>query len=48
MTEINDYLRVLFARVGVPYCAEHDVPLQKAAYTTWLTPCWGLKKELAF
>ena len=30
MTEINDYLRVLFARVGVPYCAEHDVPLQKS------------------
>lgn len=48
MTEINDYLRVLFARAGVPYCAEHDVPLQKAAYTTWSTPCWGLKKELAF
>ena len=30
MTEINDYLRVLFARAGVPYCAEHDVPLQKS------------------
>lgn len=30
MTEINDYLRVLFARAGVPYCAGHDVPLQKS------------------
>ena len=30
MTEINDSLRVLFARAGVPYCAEHDVPLQKS------------------
>ena len=30
MTEINDYLRILFARAGVPYCAEHDVPLEKS------------------
>ena len=30
MTEINDYLRVLFARAGVPYCAEHDLPLEKS------------------
>jgi len=27
ITEIYDYLRVLFARVGVPKCPEHDVPL---------------------
>ena len=30
MTEINDYLRILFARAGTPYCAEHDVPLEKS------------------
>lgn len=29
MTEINDYLRILFARAGVPYCPEHGVPLEK-------------------
>lgn len=30
MTEVNDYLRILFARAGVPYCPEHDVPLAKS------------------
>ncbi|HET9579530.1 MAG TPA: excinuclease ABC subunit UvrA [Usitatibacter sp.] len=27
VTEVHDYLRLLFARVGDPYCPEHDVPL---------------------
>ncbi|MDR3234641.1 MAG: excinuclease ABC subunit UvrA [Planctomycetaceae bacterium] len=27
VTEIQDYLRVLFARLGVPYCPECDVPI---------------------
>jgi excinuclease ABC subunit A len=27
VTEIHDYLRLLFARVGDPYCPEHQVPL---------------------
>ena len=27
VTEIHDYLRLLFARVGEPRCPEHDVPL---------------------
>lgn len=28
VTEIHDYLRLLFARAGTPYCPNHDVPLQ--------------------
>ena len=28
VTEIHDYLRLLFARVGTPYCPEHNLPLQ--------------------
>ena len=28
VTEIHDYLRLLFARVGTPYCPEHGVALQ--------------------
>lgn len=28
VTEIHDYLRLLFARAGDPYCAEHDLVLQ--------------------
>ncbi|CDL85662.1 excinuclease ABC subunit UvrA [Xenorhabdus cabanillasii] len=27
ITEIHDYLRLLFARVGEPLCPEHDIPL---------------------
>ncbi len=27
VTEIHDYLRLLFARVGTPYCPEHQLPL---------------------
>src|ERR1035437_7268690 len=26
VTEIHDYLRLLFARVGTPYCPEHALP----------------------
>ena len=28
ITEIHDYLRLLYARVGTPRCPEHDVPLE--------------------
>lgn len=27
ITEVYDYLRLLFARVGVPYCPEHNEPM---------------------
>ena len=27
ITEIHDYLRLLFARVGEPRCPDHDIPL---------------------
>jgi len=28
MTEIADYLRLLYARIGVPYCPTHNIPIQ--------------------
>ena len=28
VTEIHDYLRLLFARAGTPFCPTHDLPLQ--------------------
>ncbi len=28
ITEIYDYLRLLFARIGVPYCKNHNIPVQ--------------------
>jgi len=27
VTEIYDYLRLLFARIGIPYCPEHNIPI---------------------
>jgi len=29
ITEIYDYLRILYARVGQPYCLTHDTPIEK-------------------
>ncbi len=29
VTEIYDYLRLLYARVGVPYCPNHHIPIQR-------------------
>ncbi|MCI0597500.1 hypothetical protein L0Y34_00265, partial [Candidatus Parcubacteria bacterium] len=29
VTEIYDYLRVLYARAGQPYCVHHDIPISK-------------------
>ena len=28
-TEINDYLRLLYARVGTPYCPRHNIPIDR-------------------
>lgn len=28
VTEIHDYLRLLYARAGTPFCPEHQLPLQ--------------------
>ena len=27
VTEIYDYLRLLYARIGVPYCPDHHIPI---------------------
>src|SRR5512133_313485 len=27
VTEIYDYLRLLYARIGTPYCPEHNIPI---------------------
>lgn len=29
ITEIYDYLRILYARIGQPYCIDTDIPIQK-------------------
>lgn len=29
VTEIYDYLRLLFARIGIPYCPEHNIKIER-------------------
>ena len=31
VTEIYDYLRLLYARIGVPYCPNHHIPIQASS-----------------
>ena len=31
VTEVYDYLRLLFAKLGTPYCVEHQKPLEKSS-----------------
>ncbi len=33
ITEIYDYLRILFARIGVPYCPNHNIPITSQTIT---------------
>ena len=37
ITEIYDYLRILYARIGQPYCLDVDVPIQKLSQDEILT-----------
>lgn len=31
VTEIYDYLRLLYARIGIPYCPEHNIPISSSS-----------------
>jgi len=37
ITEIYDYLRILYARIGQPYCLDTDIPIQKLSQDEILT-----------
>ena len=45
ITEIYDYLRLLFARVGEPRCPEHDVPLTAQTISQMVDKVLSLPKE---
>ncbi|OVZ59331.1 excinuclease ABC subunit A [Pigmentiphaga sp. NML080357] len=45
VTEIHDYLRLLFARVGTPYCPDHDLPLQAQSVSQMVDITLGLPAE---
>lgn len=40
VTEIYDYLRVLYARAGQPYCINHDVPIIRLSKEEMIRMVW--------
>jgi len=42
ITEIHDYLRLLFARAGTPFCPDHRVPLQAHSVSQMVDACLAL------
>lgn len=45
VTEIHDYLRLLFARAGTPYCPDHDLPLQSQTVSQMVDTTLALPAE---
>lgn len=45
ITEIHDYLRLLYARVGTPYCPEHGLPLQAQSISQMVEKVLSLPTE---
>ncbi len=48
VTEIYDYLRLLFARLGTPYCVEHQKPLEKSSVNQIVKEIMSLPKGTRF
>ena len=49
ITEIHDYLRLLFARVGTPYCPSHGLPLAAQSVSQMVDSVlnWPAERRLA-
>ncbi len=45
VTEIHDYLRLLFARAGTPYCPDHDLPLQSQTVSQMVDAVLALPQD---
>jgi len=45
VTEIHDYLRLLYARVGTPYCPDHAIALQAQTVTQMVDQVLALPEE---
>lgn len=45
VTEIHDYLRLLFARAGTPFCPDHDLPLQSQTVSQMVDAVLALPEE---
>src|SRR5437868_10719610 len=45
VTEIHDYLRLLFARVGTPYCPDHGLALQSETVAQLVATLFALPED---
>ncbi|MBK7548104.1 MAG: excinuclease ABC subunit UvrA [Rhodoferax sp.] len=45
VTEIHDYLRLLFARAGTPYCPDHGLPLQSQTVSQMVDTVLALPQD---
>ncbi len=45
VTEIHDYLRLLYARVGTPYCPDHNLPLAALSVSQMVDNALALPPE---
>ncbi len=45
VTEIHDYLRLLFARAGTPFCPEHQLPLQAQSVSQMVDAVLALPEQ---
>ncbi|GAB4552845.1 MAG: excinuclease ABC subunit UvrA [Rhizobacter sp.] len=45
VTEIHDYLRLLYARAGTPFCPEHQLPLQAQSVSQMVDAALALPQD---
>ena len=45
VTEIHDYLRLLYARAGTPYCPDHELPLQSQTVSQMVDAVLALPQD---
>jgi excinuclease ABC subunit A len=45
VTEIHDYLRLLYARVGTPYCPDHHLPLEAQSVSQMVDAALALPED---
>lgn len=45
VTEIHDYLRLLFARAGTPHCPDHDLPLRAQSVSQMVDQVLGFPEQ---
>ena len=45
ITEIHDYLRLLYARAGTPFCPDHDLPLQAQSVSQMVDAVLALPED---